>query len=55
MIIIRYTFVENEFVATLYLDDEPIDTRTFSHRDQLNRWARSEGCGNIEKEPSSTA
>ena len=55
MITIRYTSEAGEFVATLYLDGEPIETRTFGYRDQLNRWAQSEGCTTIEKEPAPAA
>ena len=32
MITIRYPFEAGEFVATLYLDGEPIETRTFGYR-----------------------
>ena len=55
MITIRYTFDAGDYVATLYLDAEPIETRTFNYRDQLNRWAHSEGCANIEKESPDAA
>ena len=55
MITIRYIFENGEFIATLYLDDEPVETRTFNYRDHLNRWAHSEGCTTIEKEPSNAS
>ena len=55
MIIVRYTFEAGQYVATLYLDGEAIETRTFGYRDQLNRWAHSNGCATIEKEPPPAA
>ena len=53
MITIRYTFDAGQYVATLYLDAEPIETRTFNSfavefRGELDRWAHTEGCTTIE-------